>query len=170
MATLKLNAQNFLAEWEPLFLEIFQESRTQFQRLVMFTDGRVCYSWSLSSQAAGWVHNRLTSQNKHAVACTRGNEASIGDKVVSTRFSKRGVLSYPEKGSPTPPPLTLLGHLRVPTNLKASGTTLNRGSGEGVPLKGISHLFKKEQIKPCSWDVFFPELSQLILSPIVDTD
>ena len=57
-------------------------------------------------------------------------------------FLKRGVLSYPEKGSPHSPRLTLLGRLRVPTNLKASGTTLNRGSGERVPLKGISHLFK----------------------------
>ena len=73
------------------------------------------------------------------------------------------------KGPPTPPPLTMLGRLRVPTNLKASGTTLNRGSGEGVPLKGISHLFKKEQIKPCSWVVFFAEVSQVILSPIVAT-
>ena len=61
----------------------------------------------------------------------------------------------------------MLGRLRVTTNLKASGTTLNRGSGEGGLLKGISHFFKKEQIKPCSRDVFFPEVSQLLLSPIV---
>ena len=95
------------------------------------------------------------------------NRLQLATKLLR-HFPKKRCFELPwERVPPTPPPLTLLGRLLVPTNLKASGTTLNRGSGEGGPLKGISHLFKKEQIKPCSWDVFFPEVSQLILSPIV---
>ena len=63
-------------------------------------------------------------------------------------FLKRGVLGYPEPQPP--PPLTLLGGFRVPTNIVASGTTFNRGRGEGVPLKGISHPFLIRTNKTCS--------------------
>ena len=82
-------------------------------------------------------------------------------------FLKRGVLSYPEKGSPHPFPWHCWVVSECPQTLRPAVQHWIGGVGRGDHWKVFHTFFKKEQIKPCSWDVFFPEVSQLILSPIV---
>ena len=83
-------------------------------------------------------------------------------------FPKKRCFELPWERVPPPlPPWHCWVVSECPQTLRPAVQHWIGGVGRGDHWKVFHTFFKKEQIKPCSWDVFFPEVSQLILSPIV---